>query len=103
MRENLRDMIEAHLRTRQTQLKTILNDDFTGERLVAVLGWAANVLEDEANELESDDRHPEAVIALRDLAACFWSEFVNEAAAHGDVEIVADQALGLRVIKGGKS
>jgi hypothetical protein len=103
MRENLRDMIEAHLRTRQTHLKTILNDDFTGDRLVAVLGWAANVLEDEANELESDDRHTEAVIAFRDLAACFWSEFVNEAAEHGDVAIVADQALGLRVIKGGKS
>lgn len=103
MREELRAMIESHLRTRQTHLKAILADDFTGDRLVAVLGWAATVLEEEANELEAQKAHEEALLALRDLAACFWTEFVNEASAMGDIEIVADDRLGLRVIEGGKS
>lgn len=103
MDKKLLEYFEASLRVRRRHLNVIMDNSFDGDRTTALFGWVASVLDDESDELEMRGASEETVEALRDLASCFWHEFIDCAAHLGsDVMLIAEQNLGLRVIEGDK-
>jgi MoxR-like ATPase len=94
---------------RREHLLRICADTFAGDRPAAVIGWAAALLDDAAEDARVEGASETALLPLLDLSAQLWTAFVDRIA---EVDPEFDDKVpgehtherpNLRLISGGAS